>query len=223
MARLSPRRLIQKPFLLITSILALGGWSIAFTGACMLKVLHGAWWVIVYQFCIVIGHMLIFMAGSMDHYRIAMMAVLASSIPLLTIQVDYVIQLTKAMVSKTPSANAYVSGYMILLVVHYAWIIVIGSDKTTWLGALGQAEDIRNDCRIEPEFFAEKTIQQEPYEFTERVRALHTYNASIQDPNELSFEKGELLEIVDRKGNWWQARKSNGTIGIIPSNYFAHF
>lgn len=79
-----------------------------------------------------------------------------------------------------------------------------------------------------------------PVEFTEKVQALHSCElkhcpnlfiekkkislvfidkANSADPNELSFDKGEILEIVDRKGNWWQARKSNGAIGIIPSNY----
>ena len=44
-------------------------------------------------------------------------------------------------------------------------------------------------------------------------------SASTDDPTELSFRKGEMLEVVEKKGNWWQARKGDGTMGIIPSNY----
>lgn len=47
--------------------------------------------------------------------------------------------------------------------------------------------------------------------------------ANPDDPNELSFAKGETLEIVDRNGNWWQAKKSDGSVGIIPSNYVSFF
>jgi len=36
---------------------------------------------------------------------------------------------------------------------------------------------------------------------------------SADDPNEISFAKGELLDIVDKQGKWWQAKKSDGTVG----------
>lgn len=42
---------------------------------------------------------------------------------------------------------------------------------------------------------------------------------SPDDPTELSFDKGESLEILDKRGNWWHARKQDGTTGIVPSNY----
>ncbi|KAJ7292239.1 hypothetical protein C8J57DRAFT_1274891 [Mycena rebaudengoi] len=52
-----------------------------------------------------------------------------------------------------------------------------------------------------------------------KAKALHAYTASPQDSAELSFRKGEILEIEDRLGKWWQARKADGTAGIVPSNY----
>lgn len=56
-------------------------------------------------------------------------------------------------------------------------------------------------------------------EYRHKGIAQYAYTASADDPNELSFNKGEVLEVVDTNGRWWQARKSDGSIGIVPSNY----
>ncbi|EIN13851.1 hypothetical protein PUNSTDRAFT_110019 [Punctularia strigosozonata HHB-11173 SS5] len=52
-----------------------------------------------------------------------------------------------------------------------------------------------------------------------RAKALYAYTASPDDPNELSFTKGEILDIIDKQGKWWQAKKADGRVGIAPSNY----
>ncbi|KAK6624840.1 Tyrosine-protein kinase Src42A [Polyplax serrata] len=51
--------------------------------------------------------------------------------------------------------------------------------------------------------------------------ALYDYDARTDE--DLSFRKGELLEILnDTQGDWWLARsKSSKQEGYIPSNYVA--
>lgn len=37
--------------------------------------------------------------------------------------------------------------------------------------------------------------------------------ASPDDDNEISFSKGEVLDIMDKSGKWWRARRADGSVG----------
>ncbi|KAF8586257.1 hypothetical protein K439DRAFT_971789 [Ramaria rubella] len=52
-----------------------------------------------------------------------------------------------------------------------------------------------------------------PETYLYRAKALYAYTASPDDPNEISFAKGEILDIVDKTGKWWQAKRADGTTG----------
>ena len=43
------------------------------------------------------------------------------------------------------------------------------------------------------------------------TRSIDTANS--EDPTEISFAKGEILDIVDKQGKWWQSRRADGSTG----------
>ncbi|KAL0575006.1 hypothetical protein V5O48_006957 [Marasmius crinis-equi] len=50
--------------------------------------------------------------------------------------------------------------------------------------------------------------------------ALKDYDGSLIDPTQFSFNEREVLDILDKEGKWWRARKANGIVGIAPSYHF---
>ena len=79
---------------------------------------------------------------------------------------------------------------------------------------------VRNDEASENPGTSEGANQRENEEKLIFV-ALYDYNARTTE--DLSFKKGERMEIINNKdGGWWQATSlSSGQSGYVPSNYIA--
>ncbi|KAH8094449.1 SH3 domain-containing protein [Cristinia sonorae] len=54
---------------------------------------------------------------------------------------------------------------------------------------------------------------------TQKARALWAYNEEGQEPNDLSFAPGEIIEIVDETNADWWTGKCRGKQGLFPSNH----
>ncbi|TFK34972.1 hypothetical protein BDQ12DRAFT_668980 [Crucibulum laeve] len=55
--------------------------------------------------------------------------------------------------------------------------------------------------------------------FRYKGRVLYRYEADPTDTNELSFTKGDILDIQDIDGKWWVTRNKTRKTGVAPSGY----
>ncbi|XP_032887269.1 cytoplasmic protein NCK1 isoform X1 [Amblyraja radiata] len=52
------------------------------------------------------------------------------------------------------------------------------------------------------------------------VQALYPFSSSNEE--ELNFEKGEVMDVIEKPENdpeWWKCRKADGQVGLVPKNY----
>ena len=57
---------------------------------------------------------------------------------------------------------------------------------------------------------------------------MYAYSASPDDPNEVSFAKGDLLDVIDSTGKWFQVRTPSGqqgvsTVSLEPTNIMTDY
>lgn len=83
-----------------------------------------------------------------------MLTLLAISIPLLTIQIDYILQYSKPAQLNRIAANAYAAGYIGLVIIQYIWVLVLGSEPKSCLGQLAQDDISLQSSLAEPHFYS---------------------------------------------------------------------
>ncbi|KAI8140556.1 hypothetical protein BJV82DRAFT_494098, partial [Fennellomyces sp. T-0311] len=111
------------PIVLTSAVLASIGWLVTFVGACITH-LHGAsWWIIVYEFALIIAIYLILTRSLFKQYQLVLLIMLAVSIAMLT-------QLIEMFVHRSDQASqASAAGSCILVIMQYLWVFVFGSSE----------------------------------------------------------------------------------------------
>ncbi|KAL9551789.1 hypothetical protein MBANPS3_004088 [Mucor bainieri] len=228
---------LTSPLIAITSALAAAAWLILFIGGCV-AAFHGVtWFIIIYELVFVVGVIIILGVGLFNRYREMVYLFMAVSLVYLTWLCQWTLDN-----NWIGGARAATAGAVILIIVEFIWAIELtapgggtflsnGSfkgvnEKTAHIGHRFSNAVRPNTNSHEkkplPRRFDEEAGDDigDGADNFEQATALHDYQGSPDDPNELSFEKGETIDILDKRGNWWQARKADGSTGIVPSNYF---
>lgn len=87
--------------------------------------------------------------------------------------------------------------------------IASASNASLQSGPMGQTRPAEDNKRAVTPVTVNSTAapasthgEKETTDFVFKARALYSYNASPDDPNEISFTKGEVIDVTDSSGKW---------------------
>ncbi|OAQ57691.2 Osmosensor, Mos1 [Pochonia chlamydosporia 170] len=220
MFRLS--NILAKPFDLATLSVSILCWVVTAVSCILCQIQADtvnlfpsfAWWSIVYSFFLIAGIFYLTGSDGLARYQVAIAGYLGAGIVLVTSSVNSLAY------SPSGARVAATVGFIVLSMVMIIWLLYFGSEQSSKPRQLVDSlsdisSSIRTEKRAEPLPSSPKTHQEWPYTAT----ALYSYDGNPKDPKEISFTRGEILDVSNICGAWWPVKKTSGEEGIAPSSY----